>query len=547
MPAQTVLPSGNGSHGEARASAQPRQAPPVAVVIFGASGDLTHRKLVPALFDLYESRLLSRNFVVIGFGRTPLTDDDFRASLREGVLRFSRHAPISETVWRKFSSALYYQSGQFDDPTSYRELGVRLAEIDRAHATRGNRIFYLATPPELFPIITRKLGESDLNRPPSENAFVRIVIEKPFGTDLASARQLNRDVLEVFEESQVYRIDHYLGKETVQNVLAFRLANGIFEPIWNRNYVDHVQITVAETDGVGRRGGYYDQVGAFRDMVVNHMLQLLTIVAMEPPVVFEAEPVRDEKLKVLKALRRIPPEQVGERTLRGQYTAGMINGQPVSGYRGEEKVAPDSWTETFVVAKLAIDNWRWAGTPFYLRHGKRLPLRITEVAIQFKRAPQMFFAGAEQLEPNVLAIRIQPDEGISLRFAAKAPGATMQLQEVDMNFLYRSSFANAEHQVDAYERLLLDAMLGDRTLFTRADEVEQAWIWSEDILEGFARRRQDVHFYPAGTWGPAWADAFIERDGRHWRKYQTASDGALHQPLLLDSNAEQTSILRASS
>jgi glucose-6-phosphate 1-dehydrogenase len=379
-------------------------------------------------------------------------------------------------------------------------------------------VFYLATPPELFPVIIRNIGEAGLNRSSSVRGYVRIVIEKPFGTDLQSARALNRDVQRVFDEPQVYRIDHYLGKETVQNVLAFRLANGIFEPIWNRNYIDHIQITVAESDGVGRRGGYYDQVGAFRDMVVNHMLQLLCIVAMEPPVAFEAEAVRDEKLKVLKALRRIAPEQVGERTLRGQYTAGVIDGVPVSGYRGEERVAPDSWTETFVVAKLEVDSWRWAGTPFYLRHGKRLPQRVTEIAIQFKGAPQTIFPGAEQLDPNVLAIRIQPDEGISLRFAAKAPGATMRLQEVDMNFLYRSSFAHAERQVDAYERLLLDAMLGDRTLFTRADEVEQAWIWADDVLIGFRQRRQDVQFYPAGTWGPKWADAFIERDGRRWRK-----------------------------
>jgi glucose-6-phosphate 1-dehydrogenase len=431
---------------------------------------------------------------------------------------------VQERAWRDFSSALHYQPGQFDDPSSYRQLAERLAQIDREHGTRGNRIFYLATPPEVFASIICQLGLSGLNRPPNDDAFVRIVVEKPFGTDLASARELNRQVQEVFQESQIYRIDHYLGKETVQNVLAFRLANGIFEPIWNRNYIDHVQVTVAETEGVGRRGGYYDHVGAFRDMVVNHMLQLLTFVAMEPPVVFEAEPVRDEKVKVLKALRRISPEQVGERTLRGQYTAGTIDGVSVSGYRGEEKVAPDSWTETFVVAKVEIDNWRWAGTPFYLRHGKRLPRRITEIAIQFKRAPQTFFAGAERLEPNVLAIRIQPDEGISLRFAAKAPGAVMRLQEVDMNFLYRSSFGHARHQADAYERLLLDAMLADRTLFTRADEVEQAWIWAEGILEGFRSRQQDVHFYPAGTWGPPWADAFIERDGRRWRKYDEMSE-----------------------
>jgi glucose-6-phosphate 1-dehydrogenase len=513
------------------------------MVIYGGSGDLTQRKLVPALFDLFESGLLSRHVSVLGFGRSPLSDDDFRASLYEGVRKFARHTPISAATWRKFSRALHYQPGQFDDPASYRQLSERLDELDREHETQGNRLHYLATPPELFPRIIRQLGDSRLNCPPTERAFVRIVVEKPFGTDLASARQLNRQVQEVFDESQVYRIDHYLGKETVQNILAFRLANGIFEPIWNRNYIDHVQITVAESDGVGRRGGYYDQVGAFRDMVVNHMLQLLSVVAMEPPVVFESEPVRDEKLKVLKALRRIPPELTGELTLRGQYTAGVIDGKPVSGYRGEEKVAPDSWTETFVVAKLEIDNWRWAGTPFYLRHGKRLPRRITEIAIQFKRAPHTFFPGADQLDPNVLAIRIQPDEGISLRFAIKAPGATMQVQEVDMNFLYRGAFGK-DDQVDAYERLLLDAMLGDRTLFTRADEVEQAWIWADDILRGFAIRRQDVHFYPAGTWGPAWADAFIERDGRHWRKYDSTSERAL---VLLDSNGEQTRLLRTSA
>jgi glucose-6-phosphate 1-dehydrogenase len=410
-------------------------------------------------------------------------------------------------------------SGQFDDPVSYQKLRERLERIDAAHGTQGNRIFYLATPPELFKTIAAQLGDCGLSRRGEEgHGFARLVIEKPFGVDLATAKDLNSSLQQVFRESQVYRIDHYLGKETVQNILAFRLANGIFEPIWNRNFIDHVQLTVAETVGVERRGGYYDEVGAFRDVVENHMLQLLSIVAMEPPVVFEAEPVRDEKLKVLKALRRIPPEQTGEFTLRGQYTAGKLTGIPVASYRGEEKVAPDSWTETFVIMRLQIDNWRWAGTPFYLRHGKRLPKRATEIAIQFKRAPQMFFPGEERLEPNVLAMRIQPDEGISLRFGAKIPGPTMQLQEVDMNFQYGSSFGETVTQADAYERLLLDAMLGDRTLFTRADEVEQAWAWAEDIQEGWAQHPNNVHFYPAGSWGPAWADAFIERDGRQWRK-----------------------------
>jgi glucose-6-phosphate 1-dehydrogenase len=506
--------------GEIQAPVRQRPAPPCCIVIFGASGDLTHRKLIPALFDLFQAGLLSRNFAVVGFSRSGLSDDDFRRSARQGVEQHGSRKQIPEREWREFASGLFYQQGQFPDPASYYALRERLESLDTDRGTAGSRLFYLATPPELFPIITHALGEADLQRPRQPDAFARLVIEKPFGTDLQTSQELNHALQSVFRESQVYRIDHYLGKETVQNILAFRLANGIFEPIWNRNYIDHVQLTVAETLGVDRRGGYYDQIGAFRDVVENHMLQLLSIVAMEPPVAFEAEPVRDEKLKVLKAMRRIPPEQTGELTLRGQYTAGKIDGIPVSGYRGEEKVAPNSWTETFMVAKVHIDNWRWAGTPFYLRHGKRLPKRITEIAIQFKRAPQMFFAGEERLEPNVLAMRIQPDEGISLRFAAKVPGPTMRLQEVEMNFLYGSSFGpDAVDQTDAYERLLLDAMLGDRTLFTRADEVEEAWKWAEDLLEGWAQHPNNIQFYPAGCWGPAWADAFIERDGRQWRKF----------------------------
>jgi glucose-6-phosphate 1-dehydrogenase len=504
--------------GEIIATAAQRPAPPCALVIFGASGDLTHRKLIPALFDLFQAGLISKHFAVLGFSRSALSNEDFRRTAREGLEHFTAGGIVSEKAWEEFSACLHYTPGQFDQPASYELLRERLEKIDAAHGTQGNRIFYLATPPELFKTINAQLGDAKLNHRLNDHCFVRLVIEKPFGVDLQTALELNKSVQSVFQEHQVYRIDHYLGKETVQNLLAFRLANGIFEPIWNRNFVDHVQLTVAETVGVERRGGYYDEIGAFRDVVENHMLQLLSIVAMEPPVVFEAEPVRDEKLKVLKALRRIPPEQTGEYTLRGQYTSGKVGDQAVSSYRGEEKVAPDSWTETFVVMRLQIDNWRWAGTPFYLRHGKRLPTRATEIAIQFKRAPQMFFPGEERLEANVLAMRIQPDEGISLRFGAKVPGPTMQLQEVDMNFLYGSSFGPNAVARDAYERLLLDAMLGDRTLFTRADEVEQAWKWAEDIQEGWAQRPNNVHFYPAGTWGPAWADAFIERDGRQWRR-----------------------------
>jgi glucose-6-phosphate 1-dehydrogenase len=493
-------------------------APPVALVIFGASGDLTRRKLAPALFNLFRAGRLSEHFAIMGVSRSPLTDAGFREAARQGVLDYSGNPQIAEDVWRDFSAAIHYEHGDFDDPATYQKLRERLEALDRERGTGGNRLFYLATPPELFPVITAQLGAARLNRPPNDRTFVRLVVEKPFGTDLASAQRLNRDVQKVFRESQVYRIDHYLAKETVQNILALRLANGIFEPIWNHKYIDHVQLTVSESIGVEGRGGHYEQTGAFRDMVENHMLQLLSIIAMEPPVAFEAEPLRDEKLKVLKALRRIPPEQSSELTLRGQYNAGIIDGRPTPGYRGEEKVAPDSLTETFVVAKLHIDNWRWSGTPFYLRHGKRLPRRVTEVAIQFKPAPQAFFQGGEQMEPNVLAIRIQPDEGISLRFAAKVPGPTMELQEVDMNFLYGNSFGpNAVEQTDAYARLLLDGMVGDRTLFTRADEVEEAWIWAEDILRGWDERPDNVQPYTAGSWGPAWADAFIERDGRRWR------------------------------
>jgi glucose-6-phosphate 1-dehydrogenase len=504
--------------GEILVPSQLRPAPPCVIVIFGASGDLTHRKLIPALFDLFQAGLVSKHFAVLGFSRSQLSNDEFRRTAREGLESYATGTVASDRAWEEFQSCLHYQSGQFDQPASYQTLRDRLEKIDSAHGTQGNRVYYMATPPELFKVITAQLGDAGLHQRAHDKQFIRLVIEKPFGVDLSTARELNSSVQSVFRESQVYRIDHYLGKETVQNILAFRLANGIFEPIWNRNFVDHVQLTVAETVGVERRGGYYEQIGAFRDVVENHMLQLLSIVAMEPPVVFEAEPVRDEKLKVLKALRHIPPEQTGEYTLRGQYTAGKIDGVPVSSYRGEEKVAPDSWTETFVVMRIQIDNWRWAGTPFFLRHGKRLPKRATEIAIQFKRAPQMFFPGEERLEANVLAMRIQPDEGISLRFGAKIPGPTMQLQEVDMNFHYGQSFGPTVTQSDAYERLLLDAMLGDRTLFTRADEVEQAWAWAEDIQKGWAQRPNNVQFYPAGSWGPTWADAFIERDGRQWRK-----------------------------
>ncbi len=495
-----------------------RTAPPCAVVIFGASGDLTSRKLVPALYELALQRLLPPEFAVVGCARRSYSDEAFRAMLRETADEFARTRPVRPEVWESFASGISYVRGDPHDPATYQALAARLDDLDRTRGTGGHRLFYLATPPTLFPVIVGQLGAAGLNRPPCPDGWVRIVIEKPFGRDLASARELNRAVQAVFRESQIYRIDHYLGKETVQNILAFRFSNRLWEPLWNEQHIDHVQITVAESIGVEERGGYYEQAGALRDMLQNHMLQLLTMVAMEPPVTFEAEAVRDEKLKVLRAIRPISPAGFTTQVVRGQYGEGWVAGQRVPAYRDEPGVSPTSNTETFVAVKLYLDTWRWANTPFYLRHGKRLPKRATEIVVQFKRPPHLPFGGgaAVGLDPNLLILRVQPDEGITLQFGAKVPGPAMQLRSVNMDFFYGSSFL--VESPDAYERLLLDCMLGDRTLFMRADEVEQAWAFVTPLLEAWQREEPEFPNYAAGTWGPAAAEQLIRRDGRQWHR-----------------------------
>ena len=506
------------------ASAQPaRAAEPCTVVIFGASGDLTQRKLVPALYNLRHDDLLPDGCALVGFARRPKTDEQFRDEMRAGVADHSR-TPIDAPAWDAFATNVRYHQSDFDDLAGYQILRALLEQLDEARGVApgaGNRLFYLATPPEAYPRIVARLGEAGLNGPPPSQregvGWTRIIIEKPFGRDLASAQALNSQVLSVFDESQVYRIDHYLGKETVQNILTFRLGNSIFEPLWNRRYIDHVQILVAEKIGVEGRGGYYDSAGAIRDMIQNHMLQVLALTAMEPPAAFTANAVRNEKVKALQAVRAIAAEDAGAFTVRGQYTD----------YRNEKGVAPGSTTETFVALKLAIDNWRWSGVPFYLRTGKALPERLTEVAITFKQPPLTLFAHgahashsgpASAMEPNVLALRIQPNEGIALRIGLKPPGSAIRLQPVDLGFHYGEEFGAAAPE--AYERLLLDAILGDATLFIRRDEVEAAWSLVTPIMEGWAAGQapKPAPYWP-GSWGPDAADALIAQDGRAWRTY----------------------------
>ncbi len=498
------------------------RAPPCAIVIFGATGDLTARKLVPALYNLAVDRYLAPETAIVGFARRPWSDQDFAQHLKDSVGQFSRR-PLKAATWESFTSGMRFVSSEFQDGEGYARLAQTLDQLDRERGTCGNRLFYLATSPAAYETIIAHLGSSGLAKAHQQEdgsqGWTRIVVEKPFGEDLPTAKTLNSELLSVFDESQVFRIDHYLGKEMVENILVFRFANGIFEPIWNRQYVDHVQITVAESLGVEDRGPYYETAGATRDIAQNHMLQLLSLIAMEPPVAFSADPVRDEKVKVLHAMRPMNDRETLQNTARGQYSRGWVAGEEVVGYREEPRVAPDSHTETFVALKLEIDNWRWAGVPFYLRTGKRLPKRATEIAIQFRRPPHLLFRNTEtaRLEPNVLALRIQPDEGMVLRFGAKVPGQGVRIRPVNMDFLYGASF-NVEPP-DAYETLLLDALIDDPTLFTRRDEVEAAWSIITPILQAWAEGPSPrFPNYEAGSWGPKAADELIQRDHRHWRK-----------------------------
>jgi glucose-6-phosphate 1-dehydrogenase len=497
---------------------------PCTMVICGATGDLTVRKLGPALYNLMLAGFLPPEFSVVGFARRPISDDEFRELLRQGIDQYSRNRPVKPSVWKSFSRGIEYHAGEFSDPDSYTDLVKRLDRIDRDRGTAGNRLIYLAVPPILYPEIVKQLGAAGLaetgeERHDGKRGWVRVIVEKPFGSDIGSARKLNREIGEVFSESQIYRIDHYLGKETVQNLAVFRFGNGLFEPIWNRRYIDSVQITVAETVGVEGRGEFYDQTGALRDIVQNHALQLMTMFAMEPPVEFMASDLRDEKLKVLRAVKPMTVADVADNAVRGQYVSGWVEGHKVHAYRDEPEVDPESETETFVALKLGIDSWRWAGVPFYLRTGKAMPTRVTEIAVQFRRAPLALFAraGAPQFDPNILAVRIQPDEGILIRFGAKVPGQGLQIRSVNMDFRYGSSFA--VDSPDAYETLLLDAMIGDPSLFTRGDESERAWEILDPVLRAWAEGHGGpLHFYGAGTWGPPAADELLDRDQRAWRR-----------------------------
>ncbi|MDP9403051.1 MAG: glucose-6-phosphate dehydrogenase [Actinomycetota bacterium] len=487
-----------------------RRAPPCVLVVFGASGDLSSRKLGPALEALADNRQLPLAFSVVGVARTEMSDDDFRRRMLQVVKKPS-------AAWERLVAGFRYVTGDYTCPETFEQLRRVLDEVDEERGTAGNRVYYLATVPEVFAGVASSLGEHGLNQPKREGAFVRLVVEKPFGRDLQSSHQLDETLHESFREDQLYRIDHYLGKETVQNVLALRFANSIFEPIWNRRYIDHVQITVAESLGVGHRGGFYERAGALRDIVQNHVLQVLGLTLMEPPATVDAKGIRDEKVKALRAIDILRPEEVATEVVRAQYEAGWAEGEMVRGYREEEGVAPDSRTETYVAMKVRVDNWRWAGVPFYVRTGKCLPKRVTEVAMQFHGVPHLPFASgaAQGLEPNALVLRIQPDEGITLRFGAKVPGQAFEVRSVSMDFSYGAAFL--EETPEAYERLLLDAMVGDPTLFIRADEVEQAWVVVEPLLNAWAADEAPLARYPAGTWGPREADRLLESDGRRWR------------------------------
>src|ERR1700737_743488 len=497
-----MKPGERGAAKEIQSSSKSSIVPadPCTIVIFGASGDLSRRKLIPALYSLAAQNCLARRFAIIGFARTPLTDEAFQQSAIDSVKKFADAGTAKDDLCKEFANALAYVSGEYHHPEAFQKLKRRLEELDSAHKLNGNRLFYLATPPDIYPVIIEQLDKSGLAKHPNGKSWVRIIIEKPYGRDLASAKKLNQAVLNVFDESQVYRIDHYLGKDTVQNLLVLRFSNGIFEPLWNRNYVDHVQITAGETLGVERRGGFYETTGALRDMIQSHVLQLTSLVAVEPPASFDATSVRNEKLKVLQSIRPFNLEMVAQAVVRGQYAPGQVAGKPVPGYRQEPGVSPISRTETFVAAKLLIDNWRWAGVPFYLRTGKRLAKRSTEIVIEFRRAPHMVFRERD-LEPNRLILNIQPDEGVSVSFVAKRPGTEMSIGNVTMDFSYLQAFGGGSRS--AYATLLNDCLRGDATLFDRGDSVEAAWSLIEPILDVWSgAKTPTAPQYPAGTWGP---------------------------------------------
>ncbi|MEO8665985.1 MAG: glucose-6-phosphate dehydrogenase [Ignavibacteria bacterium] len=497
---------------------QEKMPDPCIMVIAGASGDLTKRMLMPSLFKLYSENLLPKNFTVVGFSRKKMDSDEFRECMKDAIKEFSDKDDYKEDTWKEFENSLFYITAEYENPESYKALKSQLDKFDKERKINGNRLLYMAVPPDALPGIVENIGQADLSKCAEENSWTRIIIEKPFGHDLESAIKLNDLVSKYFSETQIYRIDHYLGKESVQNILVTRFANGVFEPLWNRNYVDHIEITSIESIGIENRGGYYDKSGILRDVVQNHLMQIVGYVAMEPPSTFHSNSIRDESLKVFQSIRPIREEEVHKAVLRGQYTESVIRGEKVPGYRDEKDVAKDSRTETFVAMKFFIDNWRWGGVPFYIRAGKQMPTRVTEVVLHFKPTPYQLFKSEHNLSQsyNMLVIRIQPDEGILIKFAMKVPGTEFKVQNVNMDFHYKD-LLNI-NLPSAYEKLLLDCMLGDSTLFIRVDAVEACWRFIQPILNAWEKDPEiKVFGYPAGTWGPDCADDLIAGKGFMWR------------------------------